>query len=110
MKITGEIDIASDHIGQKADILVVMGVLDEVSEAISHFAMLDNQEQFQVWNGELITLIGSQENIVLSKTQTVEIYHGFIPPIQVKTYFGYRLESGLILFNGEQPIEVSSNQ
>ncbi|MDM8557326.1 LamG-like jellyroll fold domain-containing protein [Candidatus Parabeggiatoa sp. HSG14] len=107
VKITGEIDVADAHIGQKADILVVIGVLDDVSGAISQFLMLDKKGQFQVWNGEFATLVSSEENVVLSKTQAVKIYQGFMPPVQFQIYFGYRLkENGSIYFNGEQAIEV----
>ncbi|EDN70578.1 hypothetical protein BGP_2570 [Beggiatoa sp. PS] len=106
VKITGEIDIADAHLGQEAELLVVIGVLDDGARAISQFLMLDSQEQFQVWNGEFVTLVGSEANVVLSKTQAVEIYHGFIPPVRFQIYFGYRLDNGLILFNGEQPIEL----
>ncbi|MDM8557321.1 Calx-beta domain-containing protein [Candidatus Parabeggiatoa sp. HSG14] len=110
VKITGEIDIAEVHISQEADILVVVGIIDNGSiethgSASLQFLMLDNQAQFQVWEGELATLVGN--NVVLSETQTIEIYHGFIKPVQAQIYFGYRLkENGTIYFNGEQPIEV----
>ncbi|MDM8559435.1 Calx-beta domain-containing protein [Candidatus Parabeggiatoa sp. HSG14] len=110
VKITGEIDIADVHIGQEADILVVIGIIDNGSiethgSAFLQFLMLDNQEQFQVWEGEFATLVG--KNVVLSETQTIEIYHGFIKPVQAQIYFGYRLkENGIIYFNGEQPIEL----
>jgi len=107
VNIFGEIDIAEAHIGQEADILVVAGVLNDVSEAISQFLMLDSQEQLQVWDGEFVTLVGSKENVILSTTQVVNIYHGLIGPVRAQIYFGYRLkENGSIYFNGEQPIEV----
>jgi len=107
VKIRGDIEIASAHVGQEADILVVAGVLDDVSEVISLFLMLNSKERLQVWDGEFVTLIGSEENVILSPTQLVEIYHGLIEPVRVQIYFGYRLkENGSIYFNGEQPIEV----
>jgi hypothetical protein len=109
--IRGEIEVAESHIGQEADILVVAGVLDEVSEAISLFLMVDEQERLQVWDGEFITLVGSKENVRLAQTQRVEIYHGFIEPVRVQIYFGYRLQkNGSIYFNGEQSIEVLSSR
>ncbi|MDM8564706.1 Calx-beta domain-containing protein [Candidatus Halobeggiatoa sp. HSG11] len=106
VKIMGEIGVADAHIGQEADILVVVaGISDYISEKM--FFMLNDEEQFQVWDGELVKLISNQENVVLSNVHTLKIYHGFIEPVQVKIYFGYRLkESGSIYFNGEQPIEV----
>jgi WD40 repeat protein len=103
VKIRGEIDIANIHIGQKADILVLVGVLDDVSGTVQ-FLMFD-QAQLQVWDGGFATLVGSE--VVLSQTQTLKIYHGFIEPVHVQIYFGYRLQkNGLIYFNGEQPIEL----
>ena len=103
VKIRGEIDIANTHIGQKADILVLVGVLDDVSGTVQ-FLMLD-KAQLQVWDGGFATLVGSE--VVLSKTQKLKIYHGFIEPVHVQIYFGYRLQkNGSIYFNGEQPIEL----
>jgi len=106
--IIGEIEIASQHVGKEADILVVVGAFNEVLETISVFFMLDSQKQFQVWDREPATLIGHQENVVLSKTHLVEIYQGIIPvPAHVYIGFGYRLkETGSVYFNGEQVIEV----
>ena len=105
VKIRGEIDIADAHVGQKADILIVAGVLDGVSGAVSQFLMLDSQAQLRVWDGGFATLVGSE--VVLSQTQTFKIYHGFIEPVRVQIYFGYRLQkNGSIYFNGEQPIEL----
>jgi hypothetical protein len=107
VKIRGEIEIAEAHIGQEADILIVAGVLDDVSKAALQFLMLDSQKHLKIWDGELMTLVGSQENIVLPKVQTIEIYQGLIVPVRVQIYFGYRLnKNGSIYFNGEQPIEL----
>ena len=108
INIIGEIEIASEHVGKEADILVVVGAFNEVLETISVFFMLDSQEQWKVWDREPATLIGRQENVILSKTHLVEIYQGLIPvPAHIYIGFGYRLEeTGSIYFNGERVIDV----
>jgi len=46
------------------------------------------------------------ENVTLGTTQPIDIYNGLLPPGQLKNYFGYRLQNGLIVFNGEQSIKA----
>ncbi|MDM8567850.1 Calx-beta domain-containing protein, partial [Candidatus Halobeggiatoa sp. HSG11] len=112
VKIMGEIEVADAHVGQVADILVVVAGMFDAAEthgrASLHklFLMLDDREQIRLWDGDLDTLIGIEEDIMLPQSQIIEIYHGFIEPVQVQIYFGYRLkENGSIYFNGELPIE-----
>jgi hypothetical protein len=37
----------------------------------------------------------------------VNIYKGELPPGKIRVFFGYRLENGEIVFNGNQPIKVN---
>ncbi|MFK5971348.1 MAG: hypothetical protein QM487_14695 [Candidatus Marithrix sp.] len=106
VEIVGEINVEPKHVGQEADILVIASIYD-ILEIAPLFLMLDDREQVQLWNGNLGTLIGIEEDITLPQTQIIEIFHGFLNPINLQIYFGYRLkESGSIYFNGEQPIKV----
>jgi WD40 repeat protein len=107
VEIAGEINVDPKHVGKTADILVVASVYDEVAEVAPLFLMVDYRGQVQEWSGDVTTLVGSEENIVLPQTQLIEIYQGFFDPVRLQIYFGYRLhENGFIYFNGEQPIKV----
>jgi YVTN family beta-propeller protein len=106
VRIVGDIEIDTAHQGQTADILIVAGLLDEIQDVISAFFMLNTQDQIEVWDGNLATLMAVQEKVTLGPTQQIEIYHGLNPQVPLNIFFGYRLDNGLILFNGEQPIEL----
>jgi YVTN family beta-propeller protein len=104
VKILGEIDVATEHVGQKADILIVA---QSIHPSHSQYFMLDKQGQAMEWLvGDFDNLVAAKENVLLKSNQEIEIYHGFLSPLHLQIYFGYRLENELILFNGEQPIEV----
>ncbi len=108
VKIVGEINVDPKHIGKVADILVVASVDDDVAAVAPLFLILDDREQVQVWDGDISTLVGIEEDIVLPQTQIIEIFHGFLAPTRLLVYFGYRLqENGFIYFNGEQPIKIA---
>jgi hypothetical protein len=107
VKILGEIHVDPKHVGQTGDILVIASVFNEVSEVTPLFLMLDNYQQKHVWDGDITTLVGLEEDIILPETQVIEIFHSFLEPGRSHIYFGYRLqEDGFIYFNGQQPIEV----
>jgi WD40 repeat protein len=107
VEIVGEIHVDPKHVGKVADILVVATASDEASAVAPLLLMLDHGGQVQVWNGDLTTLVGIEENLVLPETQLLEIFQGFLDPVRLQLYFGYRLqEDGFIYFNGEQPIKV----
>jgi len=103
--IVAEIEIELNHIGLSADILIVAGWIPSDSENIAAFFMLDSQGQVQRWSENLATLV-AYENVDLSNFQPVDIYQGLLPPGQFLVFFGYRLENGLIVFNGTQAIEI----
>ncbi|EDN67848.1 hypothetical protein BGP_6025 [Beggiatoa sp. PS] len=42
----------------------------------------------------------------MTPTQTLNIYQGPISYGYLQVFFGYRLEDGAIVFNGEQAIEI----
>jgi hypothetical protein len=58
------------------------------------------------WDGELNHLRAAFENITLIPTQTFNIYEGVIGAGHLQVFFGYRLENGTIVYNGEQAIEI----
>ena len=107
VNIVGEIQIDSQHVGQVADILIVVGVLSE-NGTIELLVMRDTQGEIEVWDGNDMTrLVPALENVTLGETQLLDIYQGLLSQGHLLVFFGYRLQdSGLIVYNGDQPIEV----
>lgn len=107
MEIVGEIEVDSTHVGQLADIVVVV-VWSSLEELENQLFMLNDQGYIEPWDGNLTSLVAAQQNIRLTSKQDINIYHG-LPIVEgfLQLFFGYRLENGLILFNGEQPIEIT---
>ena len=108
VNIIGDIQINSQHVGQVADILIVVAVLSTIGD-IELFVMRNTQGDIEVWEGEDMTrLVPVLENITLGETQRVDIYQGLLGNGHLFVFFGYRLkDSGFIVYNGEQPIEVN---
>ncbi|MDM8557525.1 Calx-beta domain-containing protein [Candidatus Parabeggiatoa sp. HSG14] len=109
--IVGQIDVDANHVGQKADILIVAGLLSEDFNHVKTWLMFDKKGQTLEWDGDLGSLVAARENISLLKTQSVEIHQGLSGKDHLAIFFGYYLQkSGLIVFNGEQGIQVRINQ
>jgi hypothetical protein len=104
--IRGEIRIDSNHVGKSADIFLLIGYkpLNEQEIVI----MLDNEKAVQLWDGVMENLASFEHISILPETRIVEIYEGpFVQkPAQVRIYFGYRLNDGVIVFNAEHSIKI----
>jgi len=104
--IRGEIRIDSNHVGKSADLFILIGYkpLNQPEIAI----MLDNKKGIQLWDGVMENLASFEHISILPETRIVEIYEGpFVQePAQVRIYFGYRLNDGVIVFNAEQSINI----
>jgi WD40 repeat protein len=111
INIVGQIDVDTTHVGQKADILIVVGLLSEDSQILDSWLMFDEKGQTLAWDGKLASLVAAYENVSLAEKQSVEILQGLLGEGNLALFFGYYLqESGLIVFNGEQGIQVRINQ
>jgi YVTN family beta-propeller protein len=107
VKILGQIDVDAAHVDQKAEILVVAGLTPTGEESTSElFFMLDNQKLPQLWDGDPEKLVAAVKEITLAASVPVEIYQGGLVEGQIRIYFGYRLENGMVVFNGEQVIDL----
>ncbi|HEC84690.1 MAG TPA: hypothetical protein ENI48_05540 [Thioploca sp.] len=104
LKIQGEIAVSANHVGSKADILIVAAFQPVDSEQMLWF-MVDNK-QAVVWDGLPTTLKGAQKDVTLTPSYLVDIYQGALGDGNYLIYFGYRLENGMVVFNGERPIDV----
>ena len=107
VKILGQIDVDAAHVDQKADILVLAGLTLAGEESAGElFFMLDNQKRPLLWDFDLEKLVAAVSDITLAASVPVEIYQGGLVEGQLRIYFGYRLENGMIVFNGEQTINL----
>jgi len=107
VKILGQIDVDAAHVDQKAEILVVAGLAPTGEESTGElFFMLDNQKLPLLWDGDPDKLVAAIKDITLAASVPVEIYQGGLVDGQIRVYFGYRLENGMVVFNGEQTINL----
>lgn len=68
--------------------------------------MQDPLGQILPWNLNLAHLVAAQEAVTLTPTQEVSIYTDFLESGQLRLFFGYQLPEGVIVYNGEQPVEL----
>lgn len=98
IQLRGGINVAApNHIGQKADIVVVMGHIDESKFYIKNSdSKLNDLSTWSVWDGaQLVKEIDSfKEGITLQTREVVEIYKGTLKKGKWIVYFSYRLYDG----------------
>jgi hypothetical protein len=105
--VEGVIKADSGHVGETADILVVAGYKPNLPTSEEWYYMLDQRGNYQKWDGQMANLDSFKRNVTLSKDVLVKMYGGkFIAEGQLKIYFGYRLPEGMVVFNGDQTINV----
>ena len=96
----GKIQVASEDIGKKAEIVVYAIYLPSSADATNslQYLMLDTQGQVLSWDGKAENLVPFQSNIILEPLQIVYAYQGqLIEPAKVNVYLGYRLADGTIV-------------
>jgi putative CocE/NonD family hydrolase len=91
----GQIGVAPEHIGQVADIVVVVGFAQT-----EQFFMLDNKGNALLWQG-LENLVAFKEKTTLDSHPLVPIYIGQLKlsGAVLRVWFGYRLQDGMIVYN-----------
>ena len=90
--------------GETADILI-LALLH--LETPVFFMRGNDYLTWELWNGDIPSIIAAEENIKLSSTLQSTIYEGSLaglPIIPYTVYIGYRLEAGKIVFNGNEPV------
>jgi sugar lactone lactonase YvrE len=105
VQVTGVMNIAAEHLGKDADLLLVVGVTPPGSVS-QQFFMQDAQQNFQSWQDlNPATLVAKQHQTLAAK-MTVDLYNGVLPILgTVQFYFGYRLGDGSV-FYPNVPIEI----
>lgn len=93
----GQIGVAPEHIGQVADIVVVVGLKTAHTE---QFFMLDNKGNALLWQG-LKNLVAFKEKTTLDSHPLVPLYIGQLKLSGgvLRVLFGYRLQDGMIVYN-----------
>ena len=90
--------------GETADILI-LALLH--LETPVFFMRGNDYSTWELWNGDIPSIIAAEENIKLSSMLQNTIYEGSLaglPIIPYTIYIGYRLEAGKIVFNGNEPV------
>jgi len=104
--IEGFITVADEHVNSKTDIILLTSYNPLNNPEV--FFMVGSGLNIQLWNGDLNSLIAYEEVVNLEKTHFVPIYEGKLNDVGIwKIYFGYRLEDGTIVFNGNQSINCA---
>ncbi|MCP4696977.1 MAG: hypothetical protein GY862_09025 [Gammaproteobacteria bacterium] len=106
--IMGQITADASHIGQAADILVIAGYKPHGPEAIEEFFMLDTERAPQSLGVGAVpgSLAAAEKNVILTEMQAVNLYNGPLVDGRIRIFFGYRLQDGQVVFNGEQAIDA----
>jgi uncharacterized repeat protein (TIGR01451 family) len=104
--LQGEIDVEAQYVGQVADLLVVAVWQPLAVMEPPLYFMQTRHGQLMDWDLNLAHLVAAQEQIRLAPTQKVSIYRDTLTSGRMQWFFGYRLADGVIVFNGEQAIEV----
>lgn len=102
VEIRGEIAVESQHVGQTADIVVV--VIYQSSPVVNNlplFLMLNTASQVIPWDMNMATLIPFQPKVTLAAKQPVLIYQGQLPAGNLSFYWGYRLTDGTLVYNSK---------
>ena len=106
--VKGEIDVEAEaeHVGQLADLLIMVAWQPhDLNEPVCYW-MQDQQGQFISWDLSLTHLVAVEEQVRLTPTPKINFYTGTLNTGKIQLFFGYRLADGVIIFNGEPAIEL----
>ncbi len=106
--VKGVITPDTDHIGKQVDILVIAGYVPPApNDNVQLFYMLDEQMNVLQWNMDVTLLTARQADVTLQNPHEITMYTGkFIAGGILRVFFGYRLDSGVVVFNTELPIDI----
>jgi 6-phosphogluconolactonase (cycloisomerase 2 family) len=105
VNIRGEIDVAAEQVGQPAELLLVAAWKPLDSLEPERYFMQDSHGQMLPWDLNLAHLV-ARAAVTLTPTQAVSLYTGFLERGQIRLFFGYQLPDGVIVYNGEQAVEL----
>jgi hypothetical protein len=107
VSIEGLIKVDADHIGQAADILVVVNY-QSIAPPPSTVMLMLGEASASIWDGQLGTLIPFKRVSNLPENYLLKIYEGHFGGLtgKVQIYFGYRLDNGIIVYNANEVISL----
>ncbi|RKZ46989.1 MAG: hypothetical protein DRR00_22860, partial [Candidatus Parabeggiatoa sp. nov. 3] len=107
VSIQGMIKVDSRHIGQAADIIVVVSYQSIEPAEVAVMIML-GEASAPLWDGQLGHLIPFKRVDNLPESYLLKIYEGTFGGLagKVQIYFGYRLDNGVIVYNANEVISL----
>ncbi len=105
------------HVDQRADIIAVIGVLDQTSGVITFFNFVAppiGKTSYLIWNGDIATLQPLHKD-TLSSTINETVFQGNFASyigsgtFNITVYLGYRLSTGEIITNLYSPLTFGIN-
>jgi hypothetical protein len=112
--ITMNMIVDPKHFNSTADILMVVYHLSDTGHVKSYMRLI-NDSRWVEWNGDPEKITSAKESVKLTKSMRISIFTADElvkfrqePPIssgKLLIYSGYRLEGGIIVYNG-QPLEI----
>jgi hypothetical protein len=92
-----------NHIGQKADILMVM----LRTEGDNYQSYQRNLEQWELWDEQQVSLKATIPNVTLEPLlKDLQLFAGRLEADNYLMYIGYRLPNGEVVYNGGETIHI----
>jgi hypothetical protein len=108
-EITISLTIKPDqgHLGQVVDMVMVAFYTTASGETFSYMRTPGNG--WQDWDGTATNLQFAQKHVQLEDNLRVDIFQGDFSKFAGTTriYVGYEMQDGVIVFNGQAPIEIT---
>lgn len=99
--IVGHIDIDPQHVGQDAD-LFIYAIYQETPTSEEIYLMRDGDGAIFLWNQQVTDLLPFRAAVKLASKEKITLYQGvLLGQGQLELFFGYRLQDGTVVHNGE---------
>jgi len=103
LEIKGTINVDPTHVGQLADLLLVVAFTPPQSQTV--YLMLNSQGTPLAWDGNIASLVAFRSGVILERGEELELYMGRLgDPGVFQVFFGYRLGNGTVIYNIEHVI------
>lgn len=104
--VTTNITVDSNHVGQKADIIIV-GIYISGNFIGAYMRYQTLWQEWRTW--EMVDLLPAQEAVTLTETMEIPIFTGTFQtmPGNYKVYVGYRLKNNSDIIYSSEPIEFT---
>ncbi|MDM8558280.1 Ig-like domain-containing protein [Candidatus Parabeggiatoa sp. HSG14] len=105
LTVSSYVSLDPQHVGQSADILMVA----EYAGSVKQHSYTRVGPVWETWDHRIESLLAAQHYHRLPEILEIPVYVGSLigKPGVFKVYVGYRLEDGVIVFNGIMPIHLT---